>query len=473
MNKHTFNRNLLSAFVGMVMTAALAMPVSAITLDEAKEAFERGDYYVAVDELARVALREPKNTMLNQMAGIALMRTGSPSEAVKFLKLGQNESNLYLAELALDNYRLEEADQYLETYDKGLGKGRRRKEPSPMVEELEAKKNLITGMLDRVAAIEIVDSMIVEKDSFFKRYRLAQSAGTLNAPSILPKGTPVADPTVVYQSENGQNRIWAAPDENENYQLVRSSKLADGTWETPHPLGEVLNEGGDANYPFIMSDGVTLYFANDGENSLGGYDIFIASDNGDEFLQPQNMGMPFNSTADDYLLAIDEESGMGWWATDRNHLDGFITIYRFIPQEYRTNYPVDTPNLADLAFVKNIRDTWKPDKDYTVLLMSAENAVNGPRIVQRDFSFALPGGRVCHFLADFKSQQARNKMERYLDACDEMLELEDRLLTLREKWRGGDHRGEGQILTLESKIIKQRETLKDLANQVVIAETER
>ena len=56
---------------------------------------------------------------------------------------------------------------------------------------------------------------------------------------------------------------------------MQSSRLADGSWEQPEPLGDVLNEGGDANFPFLMSDGVTLYFANDGENSLGGYDIFI------------------------------------------------------------------------------------------------------------------------------------------------------------------------------------------------------
>lgn len=453
------------------VAVALTRPAAAITLDEAKEAFNRGDYYEAVDELARVALREPKNSLLNQMAGIALLRTGSSSEAVKFLKLGQNESNLYLAEIAIDHYRLDEADRYLETYDKGLGKGRRRKDPSPMVEELEAKKTLIGGMLDRVATIEIIDSMIVSKEDFFKKYRLSPSAGSLNPGSILPKDFEVADPAVVYQSENGKNRIWAAPDENENYRLVRSTKLADGTWETPHPLGSLLNEGGDANYPYLMSDGVTLYFANDGENSIGGYDIFIASDNGDEFLQPQNMGMPFNSTADDYMLAIDEEAGMGWWATDRNHLDGFITIYRFIPQEYRKNYPVDTPNLADLAFVNNIKDTWLPGKDYQRLLMSAESLTQGPRIVERDFSFALPGGRVCHFMNDFKSPQARSKMERYLDACDELAEMEDRLFTLREKWRNGDKRGESQILTLEKKITRQKDILTDLSNQVVKAET--
>ena len=34
----------------------------------------------------------------------------------------------------------------------------------------------------------------------------------------------------------------------------------------------VVNASGNANYPFVLSDGVTVYYASDGEG-LGGYDI--------------------------------------------------------------------------------------------------------------------------------------------------------------------------------------------------------
>lgn len=463
-------RDIIKQLCGMALMLASSLTISAITLEEAKEAFNKGEYAVAVDELARVAQREPNNTLLNQMAGIAIFKTGHPEEAVKYLKLGQNESNLYLAEIALDRYRIEEADHYLEVYEKGLGKGRKKKEPSPMVERLESKKNMISGMLDRVAAIEIIDSMMVGREDFFKKIRLSPSAGSLNPVSILPRNVESVNSSVVFQTENGNYRIWSAPDAGENYELVSSTKLSDGTWEEPHSLGAILNDGGDANYPFLMSDGVTLYFANNGDNSMGGYDIFIASDNGDGYLQPQNMGMPFNSTADDYMLAIDEEAGIGWWATDRNHLDGFITIYKFIPQEYRVNYPIDTPNLSNLAIVNSIKDSWKGDGNYEGMMKLTEEANNGPHIIGYDFEFAMPGGKVYHYMSDFKSSQAKSRMERYLDARDELLVLEDRLYTLREKWRAGDHRSESQILTLEDKITQQKARITSLSNEVVKAE---
>ncbi len=66
--------------------------------------------------------------------------------------------------------------------------------------------------------------------------------------------------------------IWAVPDTTGSFALYSSSALYGDSWETPIPLGADLGEGGDANYPFLMPDGVTLYYANDGANSLGGLD---------------------------------------------------------------------------------------------------------------------------------------------------------------------------------------------------------
>ena len=78
-------------------------------------------------------------------------------------------------------------------------------------------------------------------------------------------------------------------------------------WTAPHKLDEL--DGDDAqNYPFMLSDGITLYYAAQGEESIGGYDIFVTRYDMDEkkFLYPENLGMPFNSPANDYMLAIDE-----------------------------------------------------------------------------------------------------------------------------------------------------------------------
>ena len=73
--------------------------------------------------------------------------------------------------------------------------------------------------------------------------------------------------------------------------------------------------------------------------------------------------MPYNSPYDDYLLAIDELTGVGWWATDRNRIPGKVTIYVFVPQELRRNVDPDNPDLISRARLTSIRDTWNPETD--------------------------------------------------------------------------------------------------------------
>ena len=56
----------------------------------------------------------------------------------------------------------------------------------------------------------------------------------------------------------------------------------------------------------MLSDGLTLYFAAQGPESIGGYDIFMTTYDAAEgrFLKPENIGMPFNSTANDYAWLL-------------------------------------------------------------------------------------------------------------------------------------------------------------------------
>ena len=94
------------------------------------------------------------------------------------------------------------------------------------------------------------------------------------------------------------------------------------------------------NYPFMLSDGQTLYFAAKNEESLGGYDIYMTRYDNDErkYLAPENLGMPFNSPANDYLLVIDEFNNLGGFASDRNQPADSVCLYTFIPNESRRTY---------------------------------------------------------------------------------------------------------------------------------------
>ncbi len=81
------------------------------------------------------------------------------------------------------------------------------------------------------------------------------------------------------------------------YMALKDKK---GRWGVPTNLGDVINTVFEEETPFLAEDGKTLYFASEAHNSMGGYDIFksVRNENGD-WSQPQNLGYPVNSTADD------------------------------------------------------------------------------------------------------------------------------------------------------------------------------
>ena len=180
--------------------------------------------------------------------------------------------------------------------------------------------------------------------------------------------------------------------------------------------------------------------------------------------------MPYNSPFNDYLYAIDEENGVGWWVTDRNELQDSVTVYTFIPKEVRVNYSVDLPDLASRARVTSIADT-QTGEDRSALLRRLRNGSGTSESeARREFDFALPDGRVLHRLSDFSSPMARNAMKDYLRALKEEDKLRGELDGLRRRYGAGDRSVSREILSLEDRLERMRANLTDLSNRVVTAE---
>lgn len=341
-----------------------------------------------------------------------------------------------------------------------------KKSDANATDSLEARVNRLDEMIQRVEDIAVIDSINVGREDFFRHYRLSPASGSLLSPAEFGGDLDAADPTVVYMPEDGSFMIWGT-DEG----LVESGRLTDGSWEMPAPLGEVLNAGGTANYPFQLADGTTLYYATDGDDSLGGLDLYISQRNRDGFAAPQNMGMPYNSPFDDYMLAIDEETGAGWFATDRNQLGDLITIYVFVPADTRVNLDVDSSGLTDRARIASIASPLT-DEQQSLLARIARIPESTVETVDNtpDFVFAMPDGRVYTRWSDFRSAEARRMMENYVDALDED-EADSRALTrLRASWRPGNPAVDDDILQFEKKLRSSRTALKKMANQIIVSE---
>ncbi len=450
-------KKILVALLVAVSANALAAPI-----DEAKKLYREGRYEDALAILQPLQRQSPRNGNANYWLGATLIALNRQSEAVPFLETALKrdvpEAAYALGGISADNYCAEEALEYFSTYESMMRKARRQISDTEAFEREKSRLVLMENMLQRVEKIEVIDSIVVDADMFFTAYKMAPEAGRFVSGSMLN----IEDVELGFLPQINTELFYSQPDSTGCYRLMSAGILDDGTLDHPMPLGgEDLNGGGNAEYPFLMADGLTLYFANDGEGSIGGYDIFLTRRSDDGFLLPQNVGMPYNSPADDYLLAIDEITGVGWWATDRNHIPGKVTIYVFVPSTARRNVDLDDPNLRTLAKMSDISLTQSPGTDFSGLLSKIDqNGSVGPTAgASSGRTFNLPIGsndRVYHTLNDFHNPEARSAMARAIDSELRCINLERKLAALRRSYTDGKIGVGADILDAEDQLAGAR-----------------
>lgn len=458
----------------MLAMAALALAARAQSVAVARQLMDNGEYPEALEALNHLPAKEARTAQPYNMKGECYLAMGDDTKALAAFRQavdkGSNDAYLEIALIDIKRYNIAHAEAQLESYRNGLKKGRRTlpDESGEVVAKLERMRNL----LNRVEQIVVFDSINVPAENFFKYYRLNPECGTLNTARVLPGDFPRADETEVFIPENRGEMIWSAPDDSLNYNLVHSLALYGNQWDKPVELGAALSLGGDANYPFLMPDGITLYYASDGEGTIGGYDIYISRRDAGGFLQPQNVGMPYNSPYNDYMLAIDEITGVGWWASDRTQLEDSVTIYMFIPSETRHNINVEDPQLQARAMVRDITKTWEPGADYTDLKERIATIEGPERELQQQCSFTLPDGRTITRIEQLSNPDARRALRQYIELYNEVLKTRARLDSLRQTYAQGNTAVASDILSLEHDIERDRITLQHLSNEVIAYQTQ-
>lgn len=367
------------------------------------------------------------------------------------------------------DYDVEEAREMYDEYT-ALMKKKKKTVPDEVEEEM-ARLVLMENMLSRVEKITVVDSLVVDADGFFQHYRLSPEAGKL----VSGDAVRMPDVELAYVPQNNSELLYAEADTAGNFVLMGAGVLDDGTVDRPAPLrGDDLAGGGNAEYPFLMSDGLTLYFANDGDGSIGGYDIFLTRRDDGSFLQPQNIGMPYNSPYDDYLLAIDENTGVGWWATDRNRIPGKVTIYVFEISDSRVNVADDDDNLVAYARLDSIALT-QQGRDISrvkrrIAALGNKDALQ-PAASANAFELAVGSAdRIYRSLSDFRSTRAKQAMAQAIDARIEVERIEARLAELRAQWSKGNKNSGITILNLEQQLADARQRLRDATNLAISEE---
>ena len=338
-------------------------------------------------------------------------------------------------------------------------------------------QSLFQSMLSQTAKVMFIDSVVVDKDKFLEKIPLNPESGTIAYyDDFFHQKTQI--PCGLFRNELGDRCYFALGDTLKGTYLYSIDRLGN-EWSEPRLIEEFTEDFSNINYPFLMADGFSLYFSAESENSIGGLDIFLTLFDSSEgtFFKPENYGLPFNSTANEYFIAFDELDSLGWLVSDRYQPEGKVCIYTFVPTfpRMRIDAEIDNDELINYAKLKSIKDTWGfgNRKEALARLAAMQQRTSAAR-GGKGLLFIVNDRQTCQSESDFLSPTAKKLFSQYTELYN-MLQLnEQRLENQRNAFIDGDTKKKAElkqpILRLEHDIEQQKKDLKDLEKKIRNAE---
>jgi hypothetical protein len=435
---------------------------NAQSVDETALLMKNREFPKALELIAKQMKKRPKDANLKLAAGICFYEMGDFQSSEKNLQLAAlknlTDANYYLGEIQYLSYRFAESASNFSLFvanpksDSSL-----KSNAATHLKQAEMAARLIKG----VEKVQIIDSLVVSKNEFLHYYRLSPEAGTIKgSDNFFNKKSVVL--TSVYKNQRDDKMFFSDKTKKNGTDIFTRSRLLD-TWGDTLSVGENINSSANENFPFVLSDGVTLYFSSDRTGSIGGFDIFVTRYNwgSDSYLTPENVGMPFNSIYNDYMLAIDEQNNLGWFASDRHQPEGKVVIYIFIPNETKTTIGTESATrIAQLASIHAIRETWKKEVDYTPFFQKLEKIKPDSipkQVAVESFKLVINDRKIYHSWEDFKKDDARIAYMDWLKANDQIQISMKQLELLRTKFANSDSSIKQQLSALILPLEKQIE----------------
>lgn len=96
--------------------------------------------------------------------------------------------------------------------------------------------------------------------------------------------------------------------------IWRCRRLSNGDWSRAENLGPAVNTAGNERLPFIHADSKTLYFASNGWQGFGGYDMYFINLTDTYLQRPTNLGLPINSEENDISFNVTTDGKRGYFA---------------------------------------------------------------------------------------------------------------------------------------------------------------
>lgn len=437
------------------------------TINRGIELFNAQETTKALSVFNNILAKNSSNIEVNYYVGLIHYLDENYDKAIEYLRIAAaknfraskthlgylDDSKFLLADAYFITYRFDLAVEQLEEMQANI---ERHPFEASFVVETSLEKARIGQRLFRgynPNEIVFIDSAVIAFNDILKYYPQNSNMGYLSETGFDSTDSSAFE----FLSGKRDMKIFAKFDTVSRLDLYRSNRYLSG-WSEEKPLTGSINTADDENYPFLLPDGITLYFAsNNRRESLGGYDIFVSNTNSvGDFLKPRNAGMPFNSPYNDYMLVIDERQNIGYFVSDRYQPKGKVAIYTF---EYNTrNRLSDTVANEEekrLSALRIVIDSLRRSR-----IAATDLSTKSGQESDAEFRFVVADGIIYHRYGDFSREAAELKF-RELQALKKGIDqLEQYLNSYRNRFVQSTNDNDRQ--NLGSTIKEQELRLKEL-----------
>ena len=462
----------------LIISALICVLSNAQTLQQGRNYFLQGDYEKAKPIMLKYLKQEPDDASRNYWYGICCMETGEKDKAIPYLEKAASKK-IFKAYRALGQY-YEDREDYqpaitnYEAFVKGISSDKELHDVALEDSLTHATDSLkvLFRMLRNTSRVCFIDSFRVSKNELFSTYIIGESTGSFYPSSAFFEDDSEGE---VFLPETGQNILYSRMTPQGVFRFYTKFKSFD-RWTDETPVSG-LETDGDLRYPFLQNDGVTIYYAASGSESMGGLDIFVSRYNTatGKYLKPENIGMPFNSEANDYLYVIDEDNNLGWFATDRRQPKDTVCVYVFIPNErnQKFNYEDgDTLAIHRAARLTSIADT----QSDLLAVRSARQRLTllryelAEKSEQGSFTYIIDDFTTYHNLDDFKCPDAAKLYQRWTELKHQyetdLAKLNKQRDDYADASRQEKERMTSQLLEFEDKVLKTEQQVIKMENDI-------
>ncbi|MCQ2227405.1 MAG: hypothetical protein MJZ01_05765 [Bacteroidales bacterium] len=466
------------AIIASIFILNISLAVAQVNIKPAIALFDRHDYDATISMLEPMARTNDRDAKINYYLGASYVQVGrNLSDAIKRLKLAQikgyaADSHFYLGRAYQLQYEYEIAQAEFDRYVKQS----KNAELIELAKKYRLQCENSVALANKIFTLRVIDKYRVSPDSLLLVYNPSREVGSVARNSTFFDSD--IDPDgVLYRTERG-DAVYFSLVANDGYShLYKMEKLLDG-WGEMQMLPGIQTNGND-KMPVMMTDGQTLYFASDREGGMGGFDIYRSTYDIESrtFTEPVNIGVPFNSAADDYLFVADEFRTRAWFASNRASQGDSTIVYEILwDDSVIRNFAQSTEDIRNAAAL-NIDKSLSKMRDNITSAGTSRSSFSVTR-EQKKFEFQVNDSLIYTQWEHFKSEDALSLYQVALASQSKRDSLSQAMSVMRKQFASTNSDEErdaiiGKVLSVERVVYALEDELDGQYKRVRMLENQK